>query len=178
MRLLFILSVAFYSCSNDPKALKEFIQPENNIPIEKIESARILHTENGVLKVEIIAKTINRFKEVQPQLLFSNGIEVIFYADSARITSVLKANNASVNEVDNIMIASESVVLTSSDGKRLETDELIWDENKNKVYTDEKVFVITSKEVIEGKGFTSNPDFTEYSISKIHGIFNFENPTN
>ena len=30
MRLLFILSVAFYSCSNDPKALKEFIQPENN----------------------------------------------------------------------------------------------------------------------------------------------------
>ena len=24
----------------------------------------------------------------------------------------------------------------------------------------------------------SNPDFTEYSISKIHGIFNFETPTN
>ena len=34
--------------------------------------------------------------------------------------------------------------------------------------------ITTGKEVIEGKGFVSNPDFTEYSISKIHGTFDFE----
>jgi hypothetical protein len=53
---------------------------------------------------------------------------------------------------------------------------LIWDEKNNKIFTDKKVKITTGKEVIEGEGFVSNPDFTEYSISKIHGTFNFETP--
>jgi hypothetical protein len=53
---------------------------------------------------------------------------------------------------------------------------LIWDEKNNKIFTDKKVKITTEKEVIEGEGFVSNPDFTEYSISKIHGTFNFETP--
>ena len=72
------------------------------------------------------------------------------------------------------MTAKDNVVLTSENGKRLETEELIWDEKKNKIYTDRKVKITTGKEVIEGEGFSSNPDFTEYTISKIHGTFNFE----
>ena len=176
MRLFFLLSIVLYSCSNDPEAVKEFIETEN-LPIEKIEGSEILHTENGTLKVKIIATTIKRFKDIQPQLLFSNGFKVIFYNDSGSVQSVLKATNAEVDEINNIMIASGSVVLTSSEGKKMETEELIWNENKNKIYTDRKVVITTGKEVIEGEGFESNPDFSQYLISKIHGTFNFETPT-
>ena len=80
MRLFFLLSIFLYSCSNDPEEVKEFIATEN-LPIEKIEGAEMLHTENGVLKVKIIATTIKRFQDIQPQLVFSNGLEVIFYND-------------------------------------------------------------------------------------------------
>jgi LPS export ABC transporter protein LptC len=177
MRFFFLLSVIFYSCSNDPELVKEFISIEN-LPIEKIEGAEMLHTENGVLKVKIIAATIKRFKGIQPQLVFSNGLEVIFYNDSGLVKSVLIAVNAEVDEINNIMTASKNVVLISSEGNKLETEELIWDENKNKIYTDKKVVVTTDKEVIEGDNFESNPDFSEYSISKIQGTFNFENTTN
>ena len=58
----------------------------------------------------------------------------------------------------------------------MESEELIWDEKNNKIYTYKKVKITTGKEVIEGEGFVSNPDFTQYSISKIHGSFNFETP--
>ena len=176
MRLFFLLGIVLYSCSNDPEAVKEFITTENLL-IEKIEDAEMLHTENGVLKVKIIATTIKRFKDIQPQLVLSNGLEVIFYNDSGLVRSVLKAANAKVDEINNIMIASESVVLTSSEGKKMETEELIWNENKNKIYTDRKVVITTGKEVIEGEGFESNPDFSQYLISKIHGTFNFETST-
>ena len=174
MRVFFLLSIILYSCSNNPEAVKEFIILDN-LPIEKIEGAEILQTENGFLKVKIVANTIKRSKDIQPELVFSNGLEVVFYNDSGTIKSVLTATNAEVNEINNIMTASESVVL-SSKGKRLETEELIWDEKKNKIYTDKKVIITTRKEVIEGKGFESNPDFSEYSISKIQGTFNFETP--
>ena len=176
MRFFLLLNIVFYSCSNNPELVKGFIA-KGNLPIEKIEGAEMLHTENGELKVKIFATTIKRFKDIQPQLVFSNGIEVIFYNDSSSIKSILKASNAEMDEINKIMTASKNVILTSSDGKKLETEELIWDEKINKIYTDKKVIISTEKEVIEGDGFESNPDFSEYSISKIHGTFNFENST-
>ena len=176
MRLFFLLSIVLCSCSNNSELVKEFIATEN-LPIEKIEDAEMLHTENGVLKVKIIATTIKRFKDISLQLVFSNGVEVIFYNDSGSVKSILKSENAVVDEINNIMTASDNVVLTSSEGKKLETEELIWDEKKNKIYTDKNVVITTGNELIEGDGFESNPNFSEYSISKIHGIFDFKNST-
>ena len=54
---------------------------------------------------------------------------------------------------------------------------LVYEKN-NKIYTDKKVKITTGKEVIYGEGFTSNPNFTEYSITKIHGTFDFKSETN
>ena len=176
MRFSFLLSILLFSCTNDPEAVKECID-KGELPIEKIEEAEILHTENGILKVKILATTIKRFKDIQPQLVFSNGLEVIFYNDSGLVKSVLKSENAQVDEINKIMTATENVVLTSSEGNKLEAEELIWDEKKNKIYTYKKVIITTGREVIEGEGFESNPDFSEYLISKIQGTFNFETPT-
>ena len=175
MRFLFFLTLIFVSCSNDPKLVQEFVSSEV-LPIEKIEGAEMLHTENGKLKVKIVATTIERFNNQQPQLVFSNHLVVYFYNDSALVQSTLKAEYAEINDGKKLMTAKENVILTNRTGKKLESEELIWDEKNNKIYTDKKVKITTGKEVIEGEGFVSNPDFTEYSISKIHGTFNFETP--
>ena len=173
MRFLFFLVLIFFSCSNDPKLVQEFVSTEV-LPIEKIEGAQMLHTENGKLKVRIVATTIERFNNQQPQLVFSNHLVVYFYNDSALVQSTLKAEYAEINDGKKLMTAKEKVILTNITGKKLESEELIWDEKNNKIYTDKKVKITTGKEVIEGEGFVSNPDFTEYSISKIHGTFNFQ----
>jgi LPS export ABC transporter protein LptC len=175
MRFLFFLVLIFVSCSNDPKLVQEFVSSEV-LPIEKIEGAEMLHTENGKLKVKIVATTIERFNNQQPQLVFSNHLVVYFYNDSAMVQSTLKAEYAEINDEKKLMTAKENVILTNIAGKKLESEELIWDEKNNKIYTDKKVKITTGKEVIVGEGFVSNPDFTEYSISKIHGTFNFETP--
>lgn len=175
MHFLFFLVLIFVSCSNDPKLVQEFVFSEV-LPIEKIEGAEMLHTENGKLKVKIVATTIERFNNQEPQLVFSNHLVVYFYNDSALVQSTLKAEYAEINDEKKLMTAKENVILTNIAGKKLESEELIWDEKNNKIYTDKKVKITTLKEVIEGEGFVSNPDFSEYSISKIHGTFNFETP--
>jgi len=175
MHFLFFLVLIFVSCSNDPKLVQEFVFSEV-LPIEKIEGAEMLHTENGKLKVKIVATTIERFNNQEPQLVFSNHLVVYFYNDSALVQSTLQAEYAEINDEKKLMIAKENVILTNIAGKKLESEELIWDEKNNKIYTDKKVKITTLKEVIEGEGFVSNPDFSEFSISKIHGTFNFETP--
>ena len=66
------------------------------------------------------------------------------------------------------MEATNSVVLENST-RKLETEHLIWDESKNLVYTDEKVIITTDKEVIYAEGFSSDPNFNDYTLKKISG---------
>ena len=171
MRVILFFLV-FLSCANDPKVVQEFVSGKE-LPIEQIKEAELIQTENGNIKVKIVANTIKRFQNSQPELIFSNNLVVTFYNDSSKVQSILKAENASIDEQKKIMIASNNVILKSND-KKLETEELVWNEVSNKIYTNKKVKITTGKEVIFGEGFTSNPDFTEYSIIKIHGSLNFD----
>jgi len=176
MRLFLFFLVLLISCTNDPKLVQEFVSDIQQ-PNEQIKGAELLHTENGKLKVRVVAISIERFQDIQPSLIFSDHLEVYFYNDSSQLQSTLMADYASIDEDKKIMIAQNNVTLISSEDKKLETDELIWDETKNKIYTDKKVKITTGKEVVYGEGFTSTPDFKQYSITKIHGTFDFATQT-
>ena len=176
MRLFLFFLVVLVSCTNDPKLVQDFVSDKKQ-PIEQIKGAELLHTENGKVKVRVVASRIERFQDIEPSLIFSDHLEVYFYNDSSQLQSTLMADYASVDEGKKIMLAQNNVILISSDDKKLETDELIWDENKNKIYTDKKVKITTTKEVIYGEGFTSTPDFKQYSITKINGTFDFATQT-
>ena len=176
MRLFLFFLVVLISCTNDPKLVQEFISDKQQ-PIEQIKGAELLHTENGKVKVRLVANRIERFQEIQPALIFPDHLEVYFYNDSSQLQSTLMADYASIDEEKKIMLAQNNVILISSDDKKVETTELVWDENKNKIYTDKKVKITTGKEVIYGEGFTSTPDFKQYSITKIHGTFDFATQT-
>ena len=164
------------SCTNDPKLVQEFVSDKQQ-PIEHIKGAQLLHTENGKVKVRVLANSIERFQDIQPALIFPNQLEVYFYNDSSQLQSTLIADYASIDEGKKIMLAKNNVILISIDDKKLETDELVWDEKKNKIYTDKKVKITTGKEVVFGEGFTSTTDFKEYSITKVHGTFDFTTQT-
>ncbi|CAI8259503.1 MAG: Lipopolysaccharide export system protein LptC [Cryomorphaceae bacterium] len=176
MRLFLFFLVVLISCTNDPKLVQEFVSDKQQ-PIEQIKGAELLHTENGKVKVRLVANRIERFQEIQPALIFPDHLEVYFYNDSSQLQSTLMADYASIDEEKKIMLAQNNVILISSDNKKVETTELVWDENKNKIYTDKKVKITTGKEVIYGEGFTSTPDFKQYSITKIHGTFDFATQT-
>jgi LPS export ABC transporter protein LptC len=172
-----LLSIVLISCTNDPALVQDFVSGKEQA-IEQIKGAELLHTENGKIKVRIVANKIERFQGQQPGLIFSEKMEVYFYNDSSELQSTLMANDASIDEDTKIMLAQNNVILTSNDDKKLETEELVWDEKQEKIYTDKKVKITTGKEVVYGEGFTSNSDFSQYSITKIHGTFDFETETN
>tara|TARA_B110000438_G_scaffold191047_1_gene182682 strand:+ start:483 stop:1007 length:525 start_codon:yes stop_codon:yes gene_type:complete len=170
MRVLLLFSVVLVACTNDPKLVQNFVSDREQ-PIEEMTKPRLFHTENGKIKVYIKAAKIERFQHQKPELLLKT-MKVSFYNASSDLQSTLEANNASIDEDQKIMLAENNVVLISKDNKKLETDELIWDEKKNKIYTDKPVKITTNKEVVYGEGFISNPDFSQYSIAKIRGTFN------
>ena len=166
--IVFFIIILFNACKNDPLLVKELFS-DLELPIELIEKSRLIHTENGIIQLEINANKIERFnKDNTSKLIFSEGFEVIFYDNDANYLSNLSAKDAVVDENNNIMEATNSVVLKNKN-RMLETEYLIWDEAKDLIYTEQQVIITTEKEVIYAEGFSSDPDFKDYTLKKISG---------
>tara|TARA_Y100001968_G_C19280425_1_gene678933 strand:+ start:212 stop:715 length:504 start_codon:yes stop_codon:yes gene_type:complete len=165
--------VILVSCENSEENISSFIELDN-LAIEELKESDIIYTENGYLKVKVRSKKMERFNEIEERIELSGGVHFDFYKlDSTDSKSVLICDNAIINNSTNIMIANNNVVLRG-DNKELKSEKLIWDKQKDLVYTESEITIQTEDEIISGVGFNSNSDFTQYEIKKAKGIFSIE----
>ena len=170
--ILFCFCILLFSCSNDPKIIKTFVSSEN-LPSETIKEAELTYTEKGKVKVKIISQQIERYA-ASSTINFSGGIIVYFYNDSAIITSTLTAEEAIIDEKKEQMMAQVNVELVNHKQEKLNTEQLIWDEKSNLIFTEKTVRITTKEEVIFGEGFESTPDFSSYKITNVRGSINIK----
>ena len=67
------------------------------------------------------------------------------------------------------MVVEEQVVFINAKGEKLETEQLTWSQDSNRVYTDRPVKVIRARDIIYGQGLDAAQDFSRYTIRKITG---------
>jgi LPS export ABC transporter protein LptC len=60
-----------------------------------------------------------------------------------------------------------NVEVINEKGEKLNTERLVWDEQKKKITSNAFVKITTAKEVITGNGLEANQDFTKYEIKNI-----------
>ena len=152
--------------------METFVSGENP-PSETIKEAELTYTEKGKVKVKIISKQIERYT-ARSTINFSGGIIVYFYNDSAIITSTLTAEEAIIDEKKEQMMAQVNVELVNHKQEKLNTEQLIWDEKSNLIFTEKTVRITTKEEVIFGEGFESTPDFSSYKITNVRGSINIK----
>jgi LPS export ABC transporter protein LptC len=160
----FILS----SCKNDLAEAK-LITSRANVNIEKGKDVEIRYSDMGLTRIKAISKTATRYNTQKPYLEFSDGLIMYFYNQSGKVESTLTAKYATAVENSNEMTARDSVVVINDKGERLDTDELIWDEQKKIIYSNSFVKITTADEIIYGNGMMANQNFTDYEIKKISG---------
>jgi LPS export ABC transporter protein LptC len=73
------------------------------------------------------------------------------------------------------MIARNDVQLWNAEGKRLNTEELIWDQKTWRIHSEKFSKITSPTEVIYGDGFESDQDFSKYRIVNISGIVSVKN---
>lgn len=74
------------------------------------------------------------------------------------------------------MEGDNNVRIVNRNGDKLNTEQLFWDENKHKIYTNKFVTIKTAREILYGNGLISNEDFTQYKITDLRGTIQVDNP--
>lgn len=63
-----------------------------------------------------------------------------------------------------------NVKVTNRKGEKFETDQLFWDQENAKVYSDKKIKIQQPSCILTGQGFVSNETMTHYEIRRPEGI--------
>ncbi|MBK8705586.1 MAG: LPS export ABC transporter periplasmic protein LptC [Saprospiraceae bacterium] len=158
-----------YACENDPgdiAALQAKLDPN----IETAEEVEIIYSDSAKVRVRITGPVMLTHRNPNdPQQEFPKGLKVDFFDLYERPSSMLTSKYAIRMERKGQVLVQDSVVWQSVKGERLETEELIWDEKLQKVYSDKFVVITRPQEIIYGHGFESNQDFTNARINAVEG---------
>lgn len=153
-------------------------EPERDLPdlllknpsLELLDSVEILYSDSASVQVRITGPQMyNHTNTENPQQEFPAGIQVEFLGRSGEILSTLTAKYALRREQAANIIVRDSVVWKSNRQETLTTDELTWDERRQRIFTDRFVILTRPDEILYGRGFEADQDFSNISMKAVEG---------
>jgi LPS export ABC transporter protein LptC len=160
-------TMLLYSCKTDIERIQELAEREKQ-PSVIAKNIEIVYTENGIVKVKIFATESLYFQFAEePYNEFPQGIIVTNYTDSLTIDSKLTSNYAIYYEKKKLWNARYDVVAVNSRGQVLNTEQLFWDEEGKRIYSNDMVKITSENDVVFGQGFESDERFDNWVIRKI-----------
>lgn len=163
------------ACKNDIKEVQLFLNDSLNLPDVEGKNVAFYYTDSAKTKIKVTAPELLQFSNrEEPYIEFPKGIEVFQYDDSLHVISTIKANYAIFLQNEEIWRAEKDVQATNIDGDVLNTELLFWDTRLEKIYTDQRVKILTADGEIYGKGLDANQDFTNWEIRQSTGTYYFE----
>ncbi len=163
-RYLFLLFVGLAACDQVAKRA-DVLYTQDDTVVEVARDVEILYSDSAIVRVRVTAPTLHNHTEREdPRQEFPDGIKIEFLTPNLTVRSTLTAKFAERRQDKGLVVARDSVVLTTVERETLETEELIWDEVAQKVRTDKFVKVTKPGEVIYGFGLEANQDFSYWKI--------------
>jgi len=167
---IILMTAMLFSCENDLGTVN-IITSKDNTPFEISKNVKLYYSENSRVKVLLKTPLLERYLGERPYLEMTKGIEVYFYDSLMRVNSQLTANYAISYENDKITEARNNVIVINEKHEQLNTEYLIWDQNKATIYSNVFVKITTPDEILMGEGFESDERFEKWHIKMPKGSF-------
>lgn len=168
--LTLTLTLAFTSCQPDLKVIEDITRLDEG-PVESTFDMEIVYTERALVKMTMSAPKMDRYAGEKPYMEMPEGLEVFFYDSLGNITSSMSAKYA-ISHGDNELIeARNDVVVVNELNERLNTEHLVWDQQKDSIFSDKFVKITRADEILYGDGFEADERFSMWIIKKPRGNF-------
>ena len=168
------------ACENDIEKINS-ITSTNNFPEISGKKVEVLYSDSAKVKMQLNADEILQFaKAERPYIEFPKGIRIIFYDDSLRIDSELSANYAKYFQNEKLWEARGNVIAKKiSSGEKLNTEELFWDENQDRIYSNSFSRIERKNMVYYGKqGFETNQKFKPLRLKSSNATIQIQDEAN
>jgi len=139
---------------------------KQEFPDQEIDDFALTETDAGKLLWKLNAQHAAEFSARNQ--ITATVVRVDFFDDAGKRSSVLTANGGEINGRTHDMVARGHVVLETTEGTRLATEELRFLNREQKIVVpdDQLVRVQRANDVLTGYGFESDPDLNHYEFKR------------
>lgn len=167
--------ICFSACSDDKTGTISISANPETFPTMRTLDVSTVISDSGYTRYHITTPLWLMFEEAaEPHWNFPQGLFIVQFDDSLRESGTFTADTAVYFSQKKLWRFDSNVRMKNVDGDRFRTQQLFWDQTTRKVYSDSFIHIERADRTIEGYGFISNENMTDYTIRHPSGIF----PTN
>ena len=169
--LLAGIAMLFFSCENNKIEKIKELSSSDKMPEMIADSFTMIYSDSSIIRFKMITPKMIRYgeEEEEPFTEFPEGVEIEKFDADMKIVSRITSNYARYFEKKKKWIAKNNVVAVNQQGDSLKTEELTWEQDKEKIYSDQFVTIIRQDQIINGIGFESNQNLSDWEIMEVTG---------
>lgn len=166
--IFILLSFTVCSCVNSDQEVKK-IQTYDG-PIQEAADVELFYSEDARVTTKMNAKKWLQYENGDQE--FPEGMYMEFFDEQGNITSTLRANDVYYFEKEKKYRGRGNVVIKNLEkNQQLNTEELFWTPDNEKMFTDELVTIKLDNEILYGRGLEAKQDFSWYVLKEPQGEF-------
>ncbi len=142
------------------------------VPTMSTTDVQTVISDSGHTRYRIAAPLWNMFEEAkEPHWTFPKGVTCEELDNNYKTMTTLKCDSAYFDKNNSLWTLTGNVRITNVAGDVILTDELMWDQQAHKMYSDAFIHIEKQGRIIEGYGYESNERLTTYTLRQVEAIF-------
>jgi LPS export ABC transporter protein LptC len=151
-------------CRNKLSEIAAF-DMNDTLPDVTAKNVEFTYSDSAEVQVMLSGPLMYVYNQKEPYTVFPEGFLVNFYDSLYQITTTITANYGIHYHEKKMMEAHENVVVKNyKTGEVLNTEELIWDRVKKKIFSNKFVKITSNDGVLFGDGLEAEQDFSKRRI--------------
>lgn len=169
--LMAVVMLLFLSSCVDDKV--EGVEKLNREELPRLTAANIttIISDSGVTRYRITTPQWKVYdKTEEPYWIFPEGIVFERFDEFYKVDAEMKSDSALFLEQKSLWEFIGNVKAKNSKGEYFETEQMFWDEKNDKIYSTKEIKITQESKIINGVGFESNSNLTNYTIRNPKGV--------
>ena len=149
----------------------------DSVPTMTTHDVSTFISDSGYTRYHIITDLWQMFEDnPEPFWRFPTGLYLEQYDENMKPAANIVCDSATYLSRKRIWQLDGNVVMVNVERDSFLTQQLFWDQNRQKVYSDSFIHIVRADRIIEGYGFESNQNMTAYTVQRPTGIIPVNRP--
>lgn len=169
---LILFFTIFWSCREEQKVDISHSLDSSVMPSMSTRNISTLISDSGITQYKIISPLWNIYDEADtPFWYFPEGLYLQKFDKDYNVIATVAADSARYFKNQRLWKLEGEVEMTKFPDELFLSPRLYWDQRKQQLYSDTFIHIENSTHTIEGTGFVSDENLSNYRILHPNGIF-------
>ncbi|MFD2599952.1 LPS export ABC transporter periplasmic protein LptC [Sphingobacterium corticis] len=168
--VLFCVLTFLASCENDMRDIDRIASLTEEEAVDISKNVSVTYSDSAKVKAVMTSPEMRVYHDSTGNSEFKKGVEIIFYDEALKETQRITSNYALMHQKEELTEFRDNVVITKADGSIIKTEELFYDEKKQRYYNTVPIIFFFSDE-------RGNQAATSFSSDAGFNRIEMESPT-